>query len=84
LEWLREDQRLDAVLRGKAVAELVGLVRAVGGIAPMQAEVDAECFVLGFGPAAGRSSLPDRYLNVRFDEGESAYRIINPPARTTP
>ena len=44
MEWLREDQRLDAAQRDKAVGELIGLVGAVDGIVQMQAKGDADYF----------------------------------------
>ena len=56
MEWLREDQRLDAAQRDKAVDELIGLVGAVDGIAQMQAKADAEYYV----QVAGRD----------FDDGQ--------------
>jgi len=45
MEWMREDDRLDAQQRDKAVDELIGLVGAVDGIVQMQAKADAEYFV---------------------------------------
>jgi len=45
MEWMREDQQLDAAQRDKAVGELIGLVGAVDGIAQMQAKCDADYFV---------------------------------------
>ncbi len=44
MEWLREDEKLDAAQRDQAVGELIGLVGAVDGIVQMQAEADAEYF----------------------------------------
>jgi len=44
MEWLREDERLDAAQRDQAVGELIGLVGAVDGIVQMQAEADAQYF----------------------------------------
>lgn len=44
MEWLRENQRIDAAQRDQAVDELIGLVGAVDGIVQMQAKVDAEYF----------------------------------------
>jgi hypothetical protein len=44
MEWLREDQQLDAAQRDQAVDELIGLVGAVDGIVQMQAKADAEYF----------------------------------------
>jgi hypothetical protein len=45
IEWMREDQRIDAAQRDQAVSELIGLVAAVDGIVRMQAEADAAYFV---------------------------------------
>jgi hypothetical protein len=58
MEWLRENEKIDAAQRGQAVAELIGLVGAVDGIVQMQAQADAEYFV----QVAGRA----------FDAGEMA------------
>jgi hypothetical protein len=44
MEWLREDQQLDAAQRDRAVDELIGLVGAVDGIVQMQATADAGYF----------------------------------------
>jgi len=46
MEWLRENEALDAPQRDKAVDELMGLVAAMDGIVPMQAQADAEYFVM--------------------------------------
>ncbi|MEO8543636.1 MAG: hypothetical protein ABI434_08640 [Burkholderiaceae bacterium] len=51
MEWMREDDKLDAQQRDQAVDALIGLVGAVDGIVQMQAESDAEYFT----HAAGRS-----------------------------
>lgn len=45
MEWLREDGKLDATSRDRAVDELIALVGAVDGICRMQAQADAEYFV---------------------------------------
>jgi hypothetical protein len=45
MEWLREDDRLDAAQRDQAVGQLIGLVGAVDGIVQMQAQADADYFV---------------------------------------
>jgi len=45
LEWLREDGKLAAKERDKAVDDLIGLVGAVDGILQAQAKSDAECFI---------------------------------------
>ncbi|MGE0355434.1 MAG: hypothetical protein AB7P08_00830 [Burkholderiales bacterium] len=45
LEWLREDGKIDARARDKAVDDLIGLVGAVDGILQAQAKSDADCFI---------------------------------------
>jgi hypothetical protein len=45
MEWLRENEKIDAAQRDRAVDELIGLVGAVDGIVQMQAQADAEYFV---------------------------------------
>jgi hypothetical protein len=45
MEWMREDEKLDAAQRDKAVDELIALVGAVDGICQMQAKADADYFV---------------------------------------
>ncbi|HQY48236.1 MAG TPA: hypothetical protein PLE38_14830, partial [Usitatibacteraceae bacterium] len=44
LEWVREDGKLSARERDKAVDDLIGLVGAVDGILQAQARSDADCF----------------------------------------
>ncbi len=44
MEWMRENEKIDAARRDQAVGELIGLVGAVDGIVQMQAEADAEYF----------------------------------------
>jgi hypothetical protein len=44
MEWLRENDGIDAAQRDRAVGELIGLVGAVDGIVQMQAKADAEYF----------------------------------------
>jgi len=51
MEWLREDEKLDAAARDRAVDELIGLVGAVDGLVQVQAQADAAYFV----QAAGRA-----------------------------
>lgn len=51
MEWLSEDEKLDATQRERSVSELIGLVAAVDGICQMQAQADADYFV----QAAGRA-----------------------------
>jgi hypothetical protein len=55
MEWLREDETLDAAARDRAVDELIGLVGAVDGICQLQAAQDADYFIR----AAGRSFASD-------------------------
>jgi len=45
MEWLREDAKLDATARDKAVDDLIALVGAVDGILQMQARADADYFL---------------------------------------
>jgi hypothetical protein len=54
MEWMREDETLDAAQRDRAVDELIGLVGAVDGIVQMQAQADAEYFT----SVAGRAFEP--------------------------
>ena len=51
MEWLAEDQRLDAGQRDQAVDQLIGLVGAVDGIVQMQAKADAAYFAAVAGRA---------------------------------
>ena len=45
MEWLRENEKIDAAQRDQAVDQLIGLVGAVDGICQMQAKADADYFV---------------------------------------
>jgi hypothetical protein len=45
MEWLRENEKIDAAQRDQAVGELIGLVAAVDDIVQLQANADAEYFV---------------------------------------
>lgn len=54
LEWVREDAKLDAAARDRAVDDLIGLVAAVDGILQAQAKADAEYFI----GTAARSFMP--------------------------
>ena len=45
MEWLHENEKIDAAQRDQAVGELIGLVGAVDGIVQMQAKADAGYFV---------------------------------------
>ena len=56
MEWMREDEKLDAAQRDEAVGQLIGLVAAVDGICQAQARSDAEYF-------AGAADRP-------FDDGQ--------------
>jgi hypothetical protein len=49
LEWRREHERLNETQRDQGVNELIELVAAVDGIVQMQAEADADYFVLRAG-----------------------------------
>jgi hypothetical protein len=60
LEWRREDARLTAAERDRAVDELIGLVQAVDGILVGQAASDARYFVA----AAGRSFAPGQVARL--------------------
>jgi hypothetical protein len=69
LEWRREDARLNAEERDRAVTDLIELVGAVDGILQMQARVDAEYFIR----AAGRRFSADEQQAIR-DNVLKAYR----------
>jgi hypothetical protein len=56
MEWLRENEKLDATQRDRAVDELIGLVGAVDGICQMQARADSDYFVM----VAGRKFDADQ------------------------
>ena len=58
MEWLRENERIDAGARDRAVDDLIGLVGAVDGICQMQAKADADYFCAAAGRAfdAGQRS----------------------------
>jgi hypothetical protein len=58
MEWLRENEKIDAAQRDQAVSELIGLVGAVDGICQMQAQADTEYFV--------------RVASRPFDEAQAA------------
>jgi hypothetical protein len=45
MEWIREDEKLDAAQRDQAVNDLIGLVAAVDGIVQAQAAADAGYFM---------------------------------------
>lgn len=49
MEWMRENDRIDAAQRDQAVDQLIGLVAAVDGICQAQAKVDARYFVSNAG-----------------------------------
>jgi len=69
MEWLREDQRLDAAQRDQAVDELIGLVGAVDGIVQMQARADTDYFV----QVAGRA-FDDAQVQAIHATALDAYR----------
>jgi hypothetical protein len=56
MEWMREDDKLDAGQREQAIDELIALVGAVDGICQTQAGADAEYFI----DAAGRRFDPQQ------------------------
>jgi hypothetical protein len=65
MEWIRENDKLDAAQRDQAVDQLIGLVGAVDGICQMQAAADAEYFVQVAGrrfDAAQAKSIGDTFL----------------------
>jgi hypothetical protein len=67
LEWIREDAKLDAKARDKAVDDLIGLVGAVDGIVQMQAKADAEYFLAILGRPLGndqRMAVRDAFLKA--------------------
>jgi hypothetical protein len=49
LEWRREDQKLDAAARARAVDDLIALVGAVDGMLQLQATADATYFMTRLG-----------------------------------
>jgi len=55
LEWRREDARLDAAQRDRAVTDLIELVGAVDGILQAQAAADADYFLRICGRSFGKS-----------------------------
>ena len=59
MEWRREDAKISAAQRDKAVDELIELVGAVDGIVQMQAKADADYFVNSVGRkfAAGEEAM---------------------------
>ena len=69
MEWLREDEKLDAAQRDHAVGELIGLVGAVDGIVQMQGEADAEYFA----QVAGRA-FDGAHVQAIRDAMLAAYR----------
>lgn len=69
LEWKRENARIDAAARDRAVDELIGLVGAVDGIVQMQAKADTAYFVR----AAGRP-LTDAEVDAVHATTLAAYR----------
>lgn len=72
MEWLREDDKLDAQQRDQAVDHLIGLVSAVDGIVQMQAQTDAEYFVKVSQEAGG--AFGARHAQVIHATRPRAYR----------
>ncbi len=67
LEWLREDAKLDAAARDKAVDDLIHLAGAVDGIVQAQAKADTEYFLAIAGRtlgAAEQSQVADAFLRA--------------------
>ena len=67
LEWRREHERLNETQRDQGVNELIELVAAVDGIVQMQAEADADYFVLRAGrtfSSAEETALRDVLLKA--------------------
>ena len=56
MEWLREDGKLDAKARDRAVGDLIELVAAVDGILQSQVPADVDYFVA----ASGRQFTPEQ------------------------
>ena len=69
LEWKREDRKLDAVQRDRAVNDFIALVAAVDGILQQQAKVDCDYFVKHCG-----RSLPDSEVQRFHNAFLSSYR----------
>ena len=55
LEWQRENDRLAAAERGRAVDDLIGLVGAVDGLVQQQARSDTDYFVMACGRPLARA-----------------------------
>ena len=67
LEWIREDAKLSARERDKAVDDLIGLAAAVDGIVQAQAKADAEYFVATAGrkfTANEAASIAEAFLRA--------------------
>jgi len=67
LEWIREDAKLDAKARDRAVDDLIGLAGAVDGIVQMQAKADAEYFLAILGrplAAEPRAKVAEAFLKA--------------------
>ncbi len=67
LEWRREHARLTAMERDQGVNDLIELVAAVDGIVQMQAEADADYFILRAGPtysSAEKTAIHDVVLKA--------------------
>jgi hypothetical protein len=67
LEWIREDAKVSAVQRDKAVDDLIGLVGAVDGIVQAQAGADAQYFIDALNrelSAAEQACVADTFLRA--------------------
>ena len=67
LEWIREDAKLAAKQRDKAVDDLIGLAAAVDGIVQAQAKSDARYFLAIAGErftAAEKAAIADAFLRA--------------------
>jgi hypothetical protein len=70
LEWMREDEKLDAGARDAAVDDLIALVAGVDGLLQMQAQADTEYFARIGGRAPYTPGQIDRIRNCML----KAYR----------
>jgi hypothetical protein len=67
LEWLREDAKLDADARDRAVTDLIELVAGVDGILQLQSRADADYFIAVAGgsfDAAEQRAIRDTVLKA--------------------
>lgn len=84
LEWVREDARLSAQARDRAVDDLIALVGAVDGLLQMQAGADADYFVKVCGRAltsaqaeSVRAALLNAYRWQYIVSGVKDERFLN-------